>query len=198
MVLALRALANLVGFLLLVLVAVAGLAAAVFSLQGGEETLSLHGLSQSIGLDDLADELGAWLTALEASGPVAVVAALAGLGAILLGIALLVGALVPSRERLVILRRDERGDVAARRRAVAQAATALAEQARDITSAKAKVRPRRSGSGGRLRLTAEHAQTVSNRDVVAAAREQVEPLATPLSLNVSVRGRVPRRGGRVR
>jgi hypothetical protein len=198
MVPALRALASLVGFLLLVLVALAGLAAAVFSLQGGEETLSLHGLSQSIGLDDLAGEFGAWLTDLEASGPVAVVAALAGLGAIVLGIALLVGALVPSRERLVIVRRDERGDVAARRRAVAQAATALAEQARDVISAKAKVRPRRSGSGGRLRVTADHARTAGNRDLGAAAREQIQPLAAPLSLSVSVRGRVPRRGGRVR
>jgi hypothetical protein len=198
MVPVLRALAGVVGFLLLVLVALAGLAAAVFSLQAGEETLSLHGLSQSIGLDDLADELGAWLTDLEASGPVAIVAAVAGLGAIVLGIALLVGALVPSRERLVIMRRDERGDVAARRRAVAQAAAALAEQARDVISAKAKVRPRRSGSGGRLRVTADHARTATHRDVVAAARAQVQPLATPLSLRVSVRGRVPRRGGRVR
>ena len=198
MVPALRTLAGLVGFLLLVLLAVAGLAAAVFSLQGGEGTLSYHNLASLLHLDDLDAELGPWLDSLEADGPTAVVAAIAGAGSILLGLALLVGALVPSRERLVILRRDERGDVVARRRAVGQAAAALAEQSRDVISAKAKVRPRRRGAGARLRLTADHARTVGNREVAAAVREQLRTLADALSLRVRVRGRVPRRHGRVR
>jgi hypothetical protein len=198
MVPVLRTLAGLVGFLLLVLLALAGLAAAVFSLQGGEETLSYHNLADLLHLDDLDAELGAWLDALEADGPLAVVAALAGAAAVLLGLALLVGALVPSRERLVILRRDPRGDVAARRRAVGQAAAALAEQSRDVTSAKAKVRPRRRRTGAHVRLTAEHARTVGNREVAAAVRERLRALADALSLHVRIRGRVPRRGGRVR
>jgi len=198
MVAALRTLAGLIGFLLLVILALAGLAAAVFSLQGGEETLSYHNLAHLLHLDDLDAELGAWLSALEADGPTAAIAALAGAGAVVLGIALLVGALVPTRERLIILRRDQRGDVAARRRAVGQAAAALAEQSRDVMSAKAKVRPRRRGAGGNLRVTANHARTVGNREVAAAVRERLDALADALSLHVRVRGRVPRRGGRVR
>ena len=198
MVLLLRALARLVGFVLLLALAVAGLAAAIFSISGGDGTLSLPGLVELARLDDLSDEVGAFLGSLEADGPAAVVAALSGLGAVLLALGLLVGALVAGRERLLVVRHGEEGTVAARRRAVAQTATALAEQPRDVVSAKAKVRPRRRGSGGRLRLTAYHAQTASEPAVEDAARRQLEPLAGPFSLRVKVDGRVPRRGGRVR
>lgn len=197
MVLLLRALARLVGFVLLLALAVAGLAAAVFSISGGDGTLSLPGLVELARLDDLSDEVGAFLGSLEADGPT-VVAALSGLGAVLLALGLLVGALVAGRERLLVVRHGEEGTVAARRRAVAQTATALAEQPRDVVSAKAKVRPRRRGSGGRLQLTAYHAQTASEPAVEDAARRQLEPLAGPFSLRVKVDGRVPRRGGRVR
>jgi len=197
MVLLLRALARLVGFVLLLALAVAGLAAAIFSISGGDGTLSLPGLVELARLDDLSDEVGAFLDSLEAEGP-AVVAALSGLGAVLLALGLLVGALVAGRERLLVVRHGEEGTVAARRRAVAQTATALAEQPRDVVSAKAKVRPRRRGSGGRLQLTAYHAQTASEPAVEDAARRQLEPLAGPFSLRVKVDGRVPRRGGRVR
>lgn len=198
MVLLLRALARLVGLLLLLVLALVGLAAAVFSIQGGDGTLSLAGLVELIRLDDLSDEIGKFLSAMEADGPAAVVAALSGAGAVLLGLALLTGALAVRRERLLIVRRGEDGTVAARRRAVAQTASALAEQPRDVVSAKAKVRPRRRGTGGRLRLTAYHARTANEPAVKEAARAQVESLAGPFSLRTKVDGRVPRRGGRVR
>lgn len=198
MVLLLRALARLVGFLLLLALALAGLAVAVFSLSGGDGTLSLPGLIELVRLDDLSDEVGTLLETLEAGGSADAVAALSGLAAVLLALGLLVGALVPGRERLLVVRRDEHGTIAARRRAVAQTASALAEQPRDVVSAKAKVRPRRRGTGGRLQLTAYHAQTASEPAVEDAARRQLEPLAGPFSLRVKVDGRVPRRGGRVR
>lgn len=198
MVLLCRALARLVGFVLLLGLALAGLAAAVFSISGGDGALSLAGLVELARLDDLSDEVGRFLERLEADGPVAVVAALSGLGAVLLALALLAGALVAGRERLLVVHRGQDGTVAARRRAVAQTASALAEQPRDVASAKAKVRPRRRGTGGRLRVTAYHARTASEPAVRDAARRQLEPLAGPLSLRVKVDGRVPRRGGRVR
>jgi len=55
MVLLLRALARLVGFVLLLALAVAGLAAAIFSISGGDGTLSLPGLVELARLDDLSD-----------------------------------------------------------------------------------------------------------------------------------------------
>lgn len=198
MVLLLRALARLVGFVVLLALALAGLAAAVFSISGGDGTLTLPGLVELARLDDFSEDVGAFFERLESDGSAAVVAALAGLGAVVLGLGLLVGALVAGRERLLVLHRGQDGTVAARRRAVAQTASALAEQPRDVVSAKAKVRPRRRGTGGRLRLTAYHAQTASEPAVEDAARRQLEPLTGPFSLRVKVDGRVPRRGGRVR
>lgn len=197
MVLLLRALARLVGFLLLVALAVAGLAAAVFSLQGGDGSLSLPGLVRLVSLDDLSATVGTFLAGLEGGGT-HTIAALSGAGAVALAIGLLVGTLVARRERLVVVRRDSAGVVAARRRAVAETASALAEQPRDVLRARAKVRPHRRSEGARLLLTAYHARTASRDAVKRAARSRLEPIEAPFSLRAKVRGRLPRRGGRVR
>lgn len=55
-----------------------------------------------------------------------------------------------ARERLVTLSRGEPGTVAARRRALAQVATALVERDRGVTEARVRVRPMRRRTGGRL------------------------------------------------
>ena len=195
--LACRGLARLVALLLTTSLAVAGLAIAVFSIQGGTSTLSLPGLARHLGLDELEGTVGSFLSELEGDGPAATVAALAGAGAVLIGLLLLFGVLARRRERLVVIRSDDDGTIAARTRAVGQAARTLGEQPRNVLHAKARTTPRRRGAGGRLRLTAYHARSTDQAAVTAATRVRVQELAESLSLRVHVRGRVPRRGARV-
>jgi hypothetical protein len=195
--LAARGLARLLALVLTTTLAVAGLVVAVFSVEGDSATLSLPGLVRRARLDDLHARVGVFLAQLEAPGPIAKVAALAGAGAVLLGLLLLFGVLVRKRERLVVVRSDRDGTIAARPRALAHAAVMLAEQARDALHAKARIRARRRGVGGRLRLTVYHAQSADQADVTAASRARVQALVESFSLRLRIRGRVPRRGTRV-
>lgn len=147
-----RLLAQLLGVLLLVAMAVAGAAAAVFCIQGGHGTLSLPGLASDLHLAQLRDTIGSFLARLQADGPVAVISGVSGAGAILLGLVLLTGSLVSPRERLIVLSDGDRGQIAARRRALAQAAADLAEQPRSVQHARVRARPWRRKTGGRLRI----------------------------------------------
>jgi len=92
--LAARALARLLALVLTTTLAVVGLAVAVFSVQGDRSTLSLPNLVRQARLDDVHAHVGVFLSQLEAPGPIAKVAALAGAGAVLLGLMLLFGVLV--------------------------------------------------------------------------------------------------------
>ncbi|HEY6396311.1 MAG TPA: hypothetical protein VIX82_02540, partial [Solirubrobacteraceae bacterium] len=95
MILLARALVRLVSFLLLVILAVAGIVLAVFCIDTGTSGPSLGKLASILHLGSVRDTVGHWLAQLEASGSVAVIAGLCGLGAILLGLLLLAGLLVP-------------------------------------------------------------------------------------------------------
>ena len=189
-----RALVRVVSFLLLVILAVAGIALALFCIGTGTSGPSLGGLASLLDLRALRDTIGSWLTQLEAPGPVAGVAALCGLGAILLGLLLLAGILVPRRERLVTLTSGEYGTLAARRRPLAQAATALVEQVRGVTEARVRVRPRRR-AGGRLAVRASRTRRVDAEQVRGDVGEQLSGLTDPFKLKARVD--VPRRGARV-
>lgn len=195
--LAARGLVRLVALLLTTALAVAGLAVAIFSVQGDSSTLSLPGLVKTTHLDEVHASFGGLLADLQGEGPTAKVAALASAGAIVVGLLLLFGVLGRRRARLVIIRTDADGTVAARPRAVGQAAVTLGERSRDLLYAKAKTRPRRRGAGARLRLTAYHAQSTDRASATGSGHAAVQALAESLSLRVRVRGRVPRRGGRV-
>jgi hypothetical protein len=192
----LRVLAAVVGFVLLVVVAVGGVVVAVFCIRGGTATLSLDHLAGLISLPELRDKVGPFLESLEADGPAAALAALCGAGAVLLGIGLLIGALVPRRERVLIVERTERGTIAARRRAAAAALADLAERPREILSAKAKVRPNRKRAGGRARLKLTEAAGTDERPQAAQARAQLDELGEALSLKLQRARRKPRHGGR--
>jgi hypothetical protein len=195
-VFALRLLAAVVGFLLLVVVAVGGIVVAIFCIRGGTATLSLHHLASLISLPGLRDKVGPFLESLEADGPVAALAALCGAGGILLGIGLLIGALVPRRERVLIVERSERGTIAARRRAAGNALADLAERPREILSAKAKVSPNRKRAGGRARLKLTEAAGTDERPQAEQARAQLDELGEALSLKLQRVRRKPRHGGR--
>jgi hypothetical protein len=192
----LRLLAAVLGFLLLVVIAVGGIVVAIFCLRGDSATLSLDHLASLISLPDLRDKIGPFLESLEADGPAAALAALCGAGAILLGIGLLVGALVPRRERVLIVERGDRGTIAARRRAAADALADLAERPREILSAKAKVSPNRKRAGGRARIKLTEAAGTDERPQAERSRAELDQLGTSLSLKLQSVRRAPRRGGR--
>jgi hypothetical protein len=194
---AVRGVVRLIAFLLATALAVAGAAVAIFSVQGDSSTLSLPGLVRWVRLDDLHGSVGVFLARLEGDGPIAKVAALAGAGAILLGLLLLFGVLARRRERLVVVRSDDDGTIGSRARVVGQAAVELAEQSRGTLHAKARTRARRRGTGGRLRLTVYHARSTDEAVATAASGARIEALAESFSLRVRSRGRVATRGPRV-
>jgi hypothetical protein len=112
----------------------------------------------------------------------------------LLGVLLLIGLLVPRRERLVTLAHDEKGTVAARRRPLAQIATRLVEQVRGVTEARVRVRPRRRG-GGRLAVRASRTRPTEPSEVKRTVQEQLAGLTQPFALTTRIEA--PRRGARV-
>lgn len=194
MILLARALVRLFTFLLLLALAVAGIVIAVFCIGTGDTGASLGGLAGLLDLSSPRDTVGNWLDRIEQSGPVAVRAALGGLAAILIGLLLLAGLLVPTRERLLILTKSGSGTLAARRRPLSQAATALVEQVRGVTAARVHVRPGRR-SGGRLAVRASRTRPAETRQLQAAVRDRLTPLTGPFKLKTRLN--VTRRGSRV-
>ena len=185
MLLLARALVRLISIVLLVVLSLAGLVLAVFCIGTGTSGPSLGGLASLLQLGSLRDTVDGWFGQLEAPGPVAMIAALCGLGAMVLGLVLLAGILVPRRERLVKLTSDESGTLAARRRPMAQAATVLVEQVRGVTGASVRVRPRRR-EGGRLAVRATRTGRADPAQIQAAVREQLTPLTEPFGLKARV------------
>jgi len=189
MIEALKALARLVTFLLLVILAVAGLAAAVLSIAPS--------VAEVIRLPELRDAVGELLRVAEAPGVIPLVTALAALGAIVLGLLLLIGALAPEPERLVLLEEGAEGTLAARKRPLGQIAGALTEQTRGVTAAKAKLRPSRRGTGGRIEVEAAHPRTADPGEVRQRATEALASLAGAFKLKTRVRPKLGERGSRV-
>jgi hypothetical protein len=197
MVLLLRGLARIVAFVLLTALALAGLSVAIFSIQGNDGPLSLPGLARHISLPDLRESAGNFLADLEADGPTARVSAIAGAGAIFGGILLLTGALAPRRERLVILDEEDGEKIAARRGALVDIAETLTEQGRGVSEAKARVRPKRDGRGGRLRVAASHPRRESAAQVEERALRRLSPLTEPFELKARVDARTGKGKARV-
>lgn len=192
----LRAIVRLVAFVLLLALAVAGLAAAVFSIEGGKTGLSIPGLAADVHLPQLRDTVGDFLGQLEAPGSVAALSLLAGLATVAVGLLLLAGALVPRRERLVQLDSGDHGDISARRRALAQVARALVEPVRGVNKLKVRVRPGRAG-GGRLKVRADRPPTAPEGELDAEMTERLSELSGPFKLRTRVSSRVPSGGARV-
>ncbi len=197
MILLLRALARFVVLALFVALALAGLAVAAFSIQGGDKPLSLPALAQHIRLPEAATAVGDYLDRLEAEGPLASASALAGAAAVLAGVLLLLGILAPRRELLVVLDQNESGTLRARARTLAGVAEALAEQVRGVSEAKARVRPRSRLRRGKLRVTALHPRNYQEREVEERVLGAISPLVESSGLKPRVEARVGKRGARV-
>ena len=185
MILLLRALVRVLGFLLLVALALLGLGFALAALLGDQLGVQLEGSAVS-----------SWLERLEANDTQVLEAAVGG-GMVLLGLLLLIGALAPRRERRAVLEQGEHGTLDARRRPLTQMFTALAERTRGVTHAKAKLRLGRRARHGRLVVRAERPRTTESTVVREAVQSDVGELAAAFGLKTRVQARLGRRGRRV-
>lgn len=190
-----RLVARLLAVALLIALAVAGLAIAVFSIQSGTAALSLPELAKVVGLPALRDSLGDLLGAVEASGPIALLSALGGFGAVLLGLFLLLGVLAGRTERLFTADESVEGTVAAKGRPLASVAVALAEQTRGVVEAKARARPSRGG--GSVSVEAAHRKAEGAEDLTARVESQLAPLRSGFGLRTRTRAVEGGKGRRV-
>lgn len=185
MILLLRALVRLLGFLLLIALALVGLGFALAALLGDQLGVQLE-----------ASAVSRWLERLEGDGTQVLEAVIGG-GMVLLGLLLLIGALAPRRERRAVLEQGEDGTLDARRRPLAQMFTALAERTRGVTHAKAKLRLGRRVRHGRLVLRAERPRTTESSAVRETVQANVGELAAAFGLKTRVQAPLGRRGRRV-
>jgi hypothetical protein len=194
----LRPLARLIGFIWMVVLALFGLAVAMYCV---DALVSLGSIrpDRVLHLPSVRDAVGHFLDQLAAPGSTAGLALLCGLGAMLLGILLLVGVLGRRQERLVILEQDSQaGAIAARRRPLRDMARALAEPVRGVTSVKRpKLSLSRGGARGTLIFNATRTRTADSRELQAAVEQAVEPITKPFGLDSRVRVRLGESGTRV-
>lgn len=195
-ILVLKTLVRLIGFLLALALCIIGLALAVFSIQGGKSGLSITHLAHLVHLPALRHDVDTFLTRMEASGPVAVVALASGVGAVIIGVLALVGVLVPTRERLLTLSSSGDEALLARRRALAALARSLAERADGVSEAKVRVRVRRRG-GGKLTVRAQHTRASDATAARSALEAALAPLIGPLPLSTKLKVRPPEQGAGV-
>lgn len=193
-----RALARLIGMLWMLALALLGLGVALYCFDG---LVSLDSVrpDRLLGLPGVRRYVGHFLDQLVAPGPTAGLALICGLGAMLLGLLLLLGTLRSAKQRLALLEPNkDDGILAARPRTLREMSQALAEQAAGAASVKRpKLRLARSGARGRLTVTASRARTDDRRVVERAVKDQLEPLSAPFKLKARVRVRVGDRGERV-
>jgi hypothetical protein len=167
-------LTNLLAFLLLVALSLVALAAAVFEIQGDHDTLSLPQLADWFTLPSFRDTVGGYLHSLETSSSVLGVSVAAGIGAMIVGLLLLAGLLVPRRERLATLAEEQSGRTSARRRALRQAATILARRVDGVERVDTRARSRRRG-GATVRLRVRRLPGADRGSV----REEIQRTVTP-------------------
>lgn len=190
-----RLAAQLVALVLLITLATAGLAVAVFSIQGGSEDFSLPELSRILSLPALEDSAGDLFTSLEASGPIALLTITCSLATIAVALLLLLGVLSGREERLFIADESEEGTLVAKRRPLASIAVALAEQARGVTGARASATPGRGG--GSIDVHVTHRRSSNGAESGRNVESQLSPLRNGFALKTRVRADQGSAGQRV-
>lgn len=125
------------------------------------------------------------------------IALLCGLGAIALGVLLLLGTLRSSQPRLAILESSSEGTLAARPRVLGEMARFLAQRTEGRTGIR---RPRLSFSHrrrrGRLVLRGERSRTSDHEEVSRNVAGSVAPIAEPFNLKPRVHLTVGEPGSR--
>ena len=187
----LKALARVVEALLMAAIALVGLGIGLYCLDG---LIALHSArpDRLLHLPTFRHNVGHFLVQLTAPGPVAVLALLAGIAALLVGLLLAVGLLGSRRERLLAIEEDTgEGGLYARRRTIAQMAREEAERAPGVTGAKRpKVRLARSGRRGRLKVLAARGPDPDAETVDRAVHERLDPIGEALHLRTDIRVRL--------
>jgi hypothetical protein len=194
----LRPLVRLIGVVWMLVLAVFGLAVAMYCFDGLIRLGSARP-DRLLHLPSVRDHVGQFLNQLAAPGSTAGLALLCGLGAMLLGILVLTGVVGRRRQRLVILDQGGRnGAIAARARPVQEMARALAEPVHGVTGVKRpKLAVSRSGERGKLVLDATRTRTADPRELQAAVEQAVQPITEPFRLDSRVRVRLGESGSRV-
>jgi hypothetical protein len=194
----LRVFARTAGVVWMLVLALFGLAVAMYCVD------ALVGLGsvrpdRLLGLPGVRRHVGRFLDQVAAPGSTAGLALLCGLGAMLLGILLLIGVLGRRKQRLVMLDQDHQaGAVVARRRPLGDMARSLAESTPGATRVK---RPKfslsRRGTRGTLRVNATRARGTDPRELSTAIERAVEPITEPFGLKARVRVRLAESENRV-
>jgi len=193
----LRPLVRLIGVLWMLVLALFGLAVAAYCV---DALVSLGSArpDRLLRLPSVRRQVGRFLDQLAAPGSTAGLALLCGLGAMLLGILLLIGVVGRRKQRLVILSQGRKsGAIAARARPLQDMARALAEPTSGATSVR---RPRlslaRRGTRGKLKVNATRTRTTDPRELQTAVEKALEPITEPFGLRPRVRIRLGEAGNR--
>ncbi|HET9125236.1 MAG TPA: hypothetical protein VFN65_10165 [Solirubrobacteraceae bacterium] len=190
--LALKALSRLVELLVVAAIALVGLGVGLYCLS---LLVSLGGASPDrlLHLPVVRARVGHFLSQLAAPGPVAILALLGGIVAILLGLGLLIGMLGSRRERLLVVQdgTNATGGLYARQRVVSRMVRAETELTPGVTGVRRpKVRLARSGRHGRVRVLAARGADPDAATVDAAVHARLDPILEPLGLRGDIRVRL--------
>jgi hypothetical protein len=196
--LVIRPLARLVGTIWMIVIALFGLAVSLYCVDGLVKLGSARP-DRLVHSQRLSRHVGRFLEQVTAPGSTAWLAVLCGLGAMAIGLLLLVGTVRSSRQRLAVLESDSStGMVAARPRVLGEMTRDLAAQTEGATRVK---RPRlslaRSGRRGRLKVRSARTRTSDPKVVRRAVTEAVAPVSDPFSLKPRVSVRLSDGRGRV-
>lgn len=193
----LRALTRVVGILWTLVLALAGLAVALYCLSR-LVNLGAANPPRLLHLPVVRRHVGHFLDQLAAPGPTAGLALVCGLGAMAIGLLLLLGLLGRRQTHLAMLEADGDGRLGVRRRAVRELARVLAGQAEGATHVR---RPRvvlsRGGQRGRLIIRATRTPSGEPAEVQRAVAERLTPLTEPFHLRPRIHVETGQAGERV-
>ncbi len=194
-----RLIVRLIGVVFVSVLALAGLAIAAYCLDGAIKLGSLRP-DRLLSLPTVRHRVGDFLTQMASPGPVAALSLLCGVGAVLLGLWLLVGVLRRPKERLALLESDgSAGDLDARPGVLREMLRALAEAPRQASAvARPKLSLARRGTGGRVTVVAKRSSTSEPEQVKQALEKAIAPLTEPFSLKQRIHVREGTKGERVR
>ena len=189
----LKAISRLMEMLLMAAIALFGIGVGLYCLSG---LISLGSArpDRLLHLPRVRHHVGHFLAQLAAPGPVAVLALICGIGAVVVGLLLLIGLLGSRRERLLTVERDaERGDLLARPRAVSGMVRDVTLRTPGVTAVRRpRLRLSRDGNRGRLKVLASRGPDSDGATVDDAMHERVDPIVEGLHLKGNLRVRVVR------
>ena len=187
----LKAISRLVEVLLMAAIALLGIGVGLYCLSG---LISLGSArpDRLLHLPKVRHAVGHFLAQMNAPGPVAVLGLICGIGAVVIGLLLIIGLFGSRRERLLTVEQDaERGDLYARPRTVAQMVRDVTLRTPGVTSVKRpRVRISRGGHHGRIKVLASRGPDSDGATVDTAIHERVDPITEGLNLNGNLRARL--------